>query len=214
LTGSTSFRPEIEGLRALAVCAVIAHHFVGLDGGFIGVDIFFVISGYLIGGLLLRELRDIGRIDFQGFLARRVRRLLPNGLLTLIATLIVGLCVMPASQWDSLAHKVSAAALYVANFSNARQSFGYFSPGIAANPVMHFWSLSIEEQFYLGIAAVFAAATLARSRAVAAVLAFLWVATVVSFVASVLADRSNGGPNFFLTQFRVWELGWCSRGRA
>ena len=186
---------------------MIAHHFAGVDGGFIGVDIFFVISGYLIGGLLLSELRQTSRIDFVGFMARRARRLLPNALLTLVATLVLGLYTMPASQWDSLGRNVSAAALYVANFANARQAFGYFSPGIAANPVMHFWSLSIEEQFYFGIAGLFVVAAVARSRAVTVVLALLWVVTVVSFIASVLANSSNSGANYFLTQFRVWELG-------
>lgn len=205
--GSGSFRSEIEGLRALAVSAVICHHFAGLDGGFVGVDIFFVISGYLIGGLLVRELVETRRIDLIRFLARRARRLLPNALLTLGVTLVLGLLVMPASQWAALSKNVSAAVLYYANFQNAASTTGYFDAGIATNPTMHFWSLSIEEQFYIGIACIFALAALARSYAAPLAVLAVLVVTVASFAASVLADSASSGPNFFLTQLRVWELG-------
>ena len=144
-------RPHLDGIRSLAVYLVVAFH-AGLtrfSGGFIGVDVFFVLSGYLVTGLLLRDLRANGRIRLTRFYARRIRRLLPAALVTLFVTGIVFSAVAsPLAVADAL-RSIRASCLYVANWSFIRQSNDYFGKGINSSPVVHFWSLAIEEQFYL-----------------------------------------------------------------
>ena len=146
-----SFRPDIEGLRALAVAGVIAFHFglTALPGGFAGVDIFFVISGYLITRHLAAEISETGRLDLLRFYARRARRLLPAALFVILVTLAFGVIVLSPEEQALYAKGAMFASAYMINLWLIRWSFDYFANDAASNPFIHFWSLSVEEQFYL-----------------------------------------------------------------
>jgi peptidoglycan/LPS O-acetylase OafA/YrhL len=145
------FRPDIEGLRGVAVCLVVAYHATPrrFHGGFLGMDVFFVISGYLITGLLVREIEDTGRLSFAGFYARRVRRLLPVSALVLLTTALACSVFLSPIQQSRLRESASHTALYISNFWFLRQSTDYFAPAIGNDPFLHTWSLAVEEQFYL-----------------------------------------------------------------
>jgi peptidoglycan/LPS O-acetylase OafA/YrhL len=149
--GHLTYRPHLDGLRTVAVYLVVAFH-AGLGwfrGGFIGVDLFFVLSGFLVTSIMMRDLVAIGRIDRRRFYARRVRRILPPALVTLLITAVAySVIATPAEALDVLGG-FRAACLYVANWFFIRQSADYFGGNINANPVVHFWSLAVEEQFYL-----------------------------------------------------------------
>lgn len=147
---TTSFRGDIEGLRAIAILAVVGYHYgLGIQGGFVGVDIFFVISGYLITGLLTNELRSSGRIDLLKFYGRRARRLLPAFFPVVVVSLVVGAIIFSPIEQGFVSKAAGAASLYVSNLYFLRQYYGYFSPESGGNPFLHTWSLSVEEQFYL-----------------------------------------------------------------
>ena len=144
------FRPDIEGLRAVAVIAVLLFH-VGLPaaaGGFIGVDVFFVISGFLVTGLLLREGQVSGKVDLLAFYARRMRRLLPAALVVIVVTLAASAFVLSPLRLPEVAGDATASALYVPNIRFAIEATDYLSVG-APSPLLHYWSLGVEEQFYL-----------------------------------------------------------------
>lgn len=146
-----AFRKDIEGLRALAVLAVVAAHarIPFLDGGFVGVDIFFVLSGFLITGLLVREIEATGKLKFVAFYARRFKRLLPGLMLMLLMSSIAAAIVFaPAEQFAQI-QTAQAAALWLSNFYFIIASFGYFDSGAENNLFLHTWSLGVEEQFYL-----------------------------------------------------------------
>ena len=143
------YRPEVDGLRSIAVCAVIAHHLYSglLPSGFLGVDIFFVISGFLISRIILLGLDD-QTFSFTAFYANRVRRLFPALLLVLAACLIFGWFFFLPDEYTKLGKHVVGAAAYAQNFVLSREA-GYFDVGSYAKPLMHLWSLGVEEQFYL-----------------------------------------------------------------
>jgi peptidoglycan/LPS O-acetylase OafA/YrhL len=142
-----AYRPDIDGLRALAIVLVVAYHYFGLPGGYVGVDVFFVISGYLITGILLRDLEG-GRLGLLDFYARRFRRILPPLLVVIGASLLVGwLCLLPVDLRE-LSEEACASAVYVLNFLLWHES-GYFDAAATTKPLLHLWSLAIEEQFYL-----------------------------------------------------------------
>ena len=182
-----------------------------LRGGFVGVDVFFVISGYLITGHMVREVEARGRIDLIGFYARRARRLMPAATVVLVVTWLAALVVLPGSRLLNTARQVAASALYGQNWLLAHDSVDYLTAEDAASPVQHYWSLSVEEQFYLGwpvllIGAVMLARRLHRNwRTTVMVLGGSLV--VVSLVLSVRLTASNGGAAYFITPTRVWELG-------
>ena len=146
-----AFRGDIEGLRAIAVIAVVLYHYgvPGVSGGFVGVDIFFVISGYLISGLLLTELAGDGRINLLRFYGRRARRLLPAAFAVTIAVIVSGAFILSPLEQLPVAKAGAASSLYVSNFWFLRRAFDYFAPESALNPFLHTWSLSVEEQFYI-----------------------------------------------------------------
>src|SRR5690606_31232583 len=152
MTGAhnASFRADIEGLRAVAVLLVMLFH-AGLpvNGGYVGVDVFFVISGFLITGLLLREVEASGKISFVDFYARRARRLLPAGCMVLVATAIAIWQLAPPIERRSFAGDVVAAALYVVNWRFAERAVDYLAEDVGRSPILHYWSLSVEEQYYL-----------------------------------------------------------------
>jgi peptidoglycan/LPS O-acetylase OafA/YrhL len=147
---ATHFQPHIQGLRAIAVVLVVLYHFWPgrLSGGYIGVDIFFVISGFLITGQLARELDRTGRISLPSFWAKRARRLLPASLLVLMFGVIVTLFILPLSSLVSSLKEIVASALYVENWSLAAGSVDYLASH-DATVAQHYWSLSVEEQFYI-----------------------------------------------------------------
>ncbi|WP_112101265.1 acyltransferase family protein [Mesorhizobium hawassense] len=145
------FRPDIEGLRALAVAGVVAYHFglTALPGGFAGVDVFFVISGYLITRHLVAEISDTGRLDLLRFYARRARRLLPVALFVIAATLAAGAVILSPEEQALYSKGAMFAPAYMINLWLIRWSFDYFANDATSNPFIHYWSLSVEEQFYL-----------------------------------------------------------------
>ncbi|HEV6965066.1 acyltransferase family protein [Roseateles sp.] len=209
-TLARGFNPGLQGMRGLAILLVLLNHaeVAGFHGGFVGVDIFFVISGYLIGGLLLREHERSGGIDLWAFYARRVRRLLPAAALVLAVT-VVGIRLLYAPQeQDELLSSARAAALYAANLWFASRPTDYFGGHTEANPALHLWSLAVEEQFYLFwpvlmlLAVRFARATPRRVTGVLVV-----VLGGLSFVACGVVSLVNFKYAFFLTPFRIWEFG-------
>ena len=147
----TRVRADIQGLRALAVGLVMAYHakLSGIPGGYVGVDVFYVISGFLITGLLLREVDRTGTVRLAAFYARRARRLLPAATVVIIATLAAAFVFLPPLRLAVIGTDAAAAALYVSNLRFAFQATDYLAADSAQSPFLHFWSLAVEEQFYL-----------------------------------------------------------------
>jgi len=220
--GSTR-APEIQALRALAVLGVVTWHLWPgrLPGGFVGVDVFFVISGFLITGHLARELAATGRVRLGRFWARRARRLLPAGLLVLTATAVAVLVAVPERYWQQFFREIAGSALYVQNWVLAGDSVDYLRQTNDPSPAQHYWSLSVEEQFYLVwpllLAATWWLASRARrgrrgglepaapvSRRVLA--APLVVVLAASFAWCVHLTATDPGPAYFVTPTRAWEF--------
>ncbi|WP_218000451.1 acyltransferase family protein, partial [Micrococcus lylae] len=145
------FRADIQGIRALAVLSVLLFHagLPWLPGGYVGVDVFFVISGFLITGLLIKEISRTGGVCLTDFYVRRVRRILPAALVVIALTLAAGWALLPLSRWESLGWTGLWAALSVSNWSLAADSTDYFNADAAPSPLQHYWSLGVEEQYYL-----------------------------------------------------------------
>lgn len=145
------YRGDVEGLRAVAILLVVACHakVQWLAGGFVGVDIFYVLSGYLITGLLVQEIRTTGGLRFANFYARRLRRLLPALLLMLVVTCVFARLLLAADSQPGQALAATSAALWLSNFHFAFAHMDYFAPGAETNLFLHTWSLGVEEQFYL-----------------------------------------------------------------
>ncbi len=199
-----AFRPDVEGLRGIAVLLVVLFH-AGLPvpGGFIGVDVFFVISGFLITGLLLREHERAGVVSFARFYARRVRRLLPAAAVVLVATLAAAyMIVNPLDRPDVMADGASAA-LSVANVRFALAAGDYFATISQLSPFLHFWSLAVEEQFYLVWPAIlFILAGGGRRRVPLVLVAVL----VASFAANLWLTESATNWAFYSLPGRAWQL--------
>ena len=147
--GAAALRTDVEGLRAVAILLVVAFHagVSGIKGGFIGVDVFYVLSGYLITGMLVREILEKSKLNLLQFYARRMRRLLPASALVLLVTLIAGIVLFSPEELGFAARGARASALYMSNAYFANAAGDYFSPRVATNPLLHTWSLSVEEQF-------------------------------------------------------------------
>ena len=205
----SGFRPDIEGLRAVAILTVLAHHAgMPLHGGFIGVDIFFVISGFLITGLLVGELWSTGTISWSRFVGRRIRRLLPAAVLVLVATSIVSFVVVPGLRRREIGVDIAASAAYVVNWVFARREVDYLASDARPSPVQHFWSLAVEEQFYvLWPVLLIVLALVVRRPTRRVVLTALGVLVATSFAWSVWLSDTSPRPAFFTTTTRVWELG-------
>lgn len=151
-SGHSRFRTDIQGLRAAAVLAVIADHAIGWPrGGFVGVDIFFVVSGYLITGLLLKEYASRGSISAVGFYARRIRRIAPASVVVLIVTVLASYVVVGRLQFIQIWRDAAASLGMVANWNFIQQDSDYFQDDLPPSPLQHFWSLAVEEQFYLTV---------------------------------------------------------------
>lgn len=210
---SSAFLPEIQALRAVAVAGVVVYHLwpVLLPAGFIGVDIFFVISGYLISSHMMTERTQTGRFDLGAFYVRRVRRILPAASLVVVATALLGLAVLPELRWGELSRQGTASLLYVQNWVLAGDSVDYLAQGVASSPFQHYWSLSLEEQFYIlwPVIFVLVARTVGRTAAQVrrTVLAIVIGLTVASFAWSVLLTVQGDPSAYFVSHSRFWELG-------
>lgn len=201
------FRPDIEGLRAIAIIAVLLYHvgLPGVPGGFVGVDIFYVISGFLITGLLVRELTATDRLDFVMFYARRGRRLLPAALIVIVVTLIASAAVLSQLRFPDVAGDAAASALDVVNFRFALSATDYLAAGGAPSPYQHYWSLAVEEQFYFVWPLFILIGTrLVGLRRVALPMLLL---TVLSLALSVTWTDISEPWAFFSLPTRAWELG-------
>jgi len=193
----SSYVPAIDGLRAIAVVAVVAYHAgLPLPAGFVGVDIFFVISGYLITRLLHDEVQATGRIDFTAFYARRARRILPA--VTLVVLVTLGLmAILSPGNIRSAAMSAASAASFVANFYFQATTGGYWDQTSESLPLLHLWSLSVEEQFYLIWPLLMRWVRTWRGLA---------LVVIASFVGSELMLASNPEAAFFQMPARAWEL--------
>lgn len=184
-----------------------------LTGGYVGVDVFFVISGFLITSHLHRELRATGTILLREFWARRIRRLLPASLLVLAGSAIAVAVFLPATQWGQAARQIGASALYVQNWALAADQVDYLAADNAPTVAQHYWSLSIEEQFYLvwpllliGLAFLWRRLGRKRSPLGAYLIGGLGVLAGASLAASIVSTTANQGSAYFLTQARAWEF--------
>jgi len=196
------YRPEIDGLRALAVLPVLFFHagFAWFPGGFVGVDVFFVISGYLITSILRDDIAA-GRFSVLGFYERRVRRIMPALAVMCLATIPVAWAWLPPREFDFYGQTLATANLSVSNFLFWKRS-DYFAPAAEFEPLLHTWSLGVEEQFYLLFPFLFL--LLARGRRMLAVVALLCLA---SFAATQVFASVSPAANFYLLPSRFWELG-------
>jgi peptidoglycan/LPS O-acetylase OafA/YrhL len=204
------FRPDIQGLRALAVSMVMIYHLYPslLPGGYAGVDVFFVISGFLITGHIWRGYQREGRVRLLDFWGRRARRLMPTAALVLAVTWFASRLTLPPSRLADTAAQIRASALYYQNWQLAHEAVSYLTADNAATPVQHFWSLSVEEQFYLVWPLLFVLAALAGRRGRHVVLAGLMVTlTAASLAYSVYETRVDPAAAYFVTTTRMWELG-------
>jgi peptidoglycan/LPS O-acetylase OafA/YrhL len=206
------FRPDIEGLRAVAIVAVLLCH-AGvpfLAGGYVGVDVFFVISGFLITRLLVGELDRTGTISLRGFYARRAKRLLPLSAVLLTGVGVLAMILLSPLRNTEVAGDIVSAALYVANWHFAAQSVDYFAQGLEPSPVLHLWSLAIEEQFYLVWPGLILLATWFWRRRGRSVRPVLWVVLALILAGSlaygVILTDDKPAFAYFDTFARAWEL--------
>ncbi|MDN5744933.1 MAG: acyltransferase, partial [Nocardioidaceae bacterium] len=206
----TALRGDIEGLRALAVVSVLLYH-AGLawtPGGFVGVDVFFVISGFLITSLMLREVQREGCLRLGRFWARRARRLLPASALVLAFSAVVTVLWLPVISRKDFGGDIVGAGLYLVNWRLGYREVDYLAEGVGASPVQHYWSLAVEEQFYivwpLLIALVIALVRRKRHRAL---LVTILAVSAASFAWSVHYSVAQPGLSFFVSTTRLWELG-------
>ena len=199
----TSYRPEIDGLRAIAIVPVVLFHFdfAAVSGGFVGVDIFFVISGFLIGGILWNELQETGRISLGRFFMRRIRRLAPAYYVMVFITFVAGWFILLPFEFRELGKEILAATVYFSNVYFWMEA-GYFDALAGERTLLHTWSLAVEEQFYLVFPILLI--LLARARGL-----IPWVLVglgILSLVACIAVTSTSQSTAFYLFPFRAWEL--------
>ncbi len=197
--------PQIQALRAVAALLVVAYHAKLTPGGYIGVDIFYVISGYLITGLLLRELESTGTLRLKVFYLRRIKRLLPTSFFVLIVTAIAAWALYPSTLRPSLGKDIAAAAAYVSNYLFALWQMDYQNLNATPPVVIHYWSLAVEEQFYLFWPFIILALFRYGSRR--AVLLGVSAITSFSFLLSLYLTAREPIWSFYSLPTRAWELG-------
>lgn len=222
---TSKYRPDIQGLRAVAVALVLLYHagapFAG--GGFIGVDVFFVISGFLITGMLLRQSLETGRVDLMDFYARRIRRILPAATAVLLFTAAATLLILPRTRWEDIGHDLIGSALYYANWIFATNT-DYLNAEDAASPLQHFWTLAVEEQFYIlwpllivglllvvhklrDVAALPQSPQLDQRRIRRALELGVVLMIIPSLAWSIYWTGAEPARAYFVTTTRLWELG-------
>lgn len=199
---SLDYRPDIDGLRAIAVLAVVLYHVSPalIPGGFAGVDIFFVISGFLISGIILKELQQ-GSFSFAGFYARRVIRIFPALILVLAASGMFGFFALLPGEFHALMKHIAGGAAFVSNFILWRE-VSYFDTAAHLKPLLHLWSLSIEEQFYIGWPLLLVLITKRTRR----VMLTIGIVLTVSFLANVILVKRFPSFTFYSAITRMWEL--------
>lgn len=204
VSNTHSYRPEIDGLRAIAVSAVVLYHFgvPGIGGGFVGVDVFFVISGFLIGGLLWSELKRTGRIDLRQFFLRRIRRLAPAYFLVITVIALVAYAVLLPAEFRDFGKFLIAANFWLSNVQFFREA-GYFDVASESKVLLHTWSLAVEEQFYVALPLLLLLFRRLTPRCLIAILVTVWIA---SLAGSLLLTPHSPTATFFLFPFRAWEL--------
>lgn len=220
LHSTSAFRDDIQGMRALAVGLVILAHagFGTVAGGFIGVDLFFVVSGYLIIGLLLREAQKDDRVSILGFYVRRARRILPAATLVLVVTMLLALWQWSFTRVGEVVKDVVWSSFFLANFRFTSVETDYFAADDPPSPVQHYWSLAVEEQFYLVIPLVVLVVTLLvrrfsgsapqhQVRLRRALFAAVALLSLASFVWGVVLTADDVTRAYFSTPARAWELG-------
>lgn len=196
------YRPDIDGLRAIAVLSVVAYHAFPswIKGGFIGVDIFFVISGFLISTIIFENL-DRGTFSFSEFYARRIRRIFPSLIVVLVSCLIFGWLVLVPEELNQLGKHIAAGAGFISNFVLWREA-GYFDALAETKPLLHLWSLGIEEQFYIVWPLVLWLAWKRKFN----LLTVIIVATLITFALNIKGVKHDAVATFYCPQTRFWEL--------
>jgi peptidoglycan/LPS O-acetylase OafA/YrhL len=207
-------RVEIQALRAVAVSLVVVYHFwpSALPGGFVGVDVFFAISGFLITAQILREIDRTGKLSLASFWARRARRILPPALIVLLLCSIATFLFVPLNYWQQFFTDMKASTAYGQNWHLAANATNYFAPNNSTSPVEHYWSLSAEEQFYLvwpvlillGVWAMRIQHVHVGRRAIAI---GMFALTACSLAYGVYRTRVDPAAAYFITPTRAWEFG-------
>ncbi|MBB3955530.1 acyltransferase family protein [Novosphingobium sediminicola] len=202
--GRSNFRRDIQGLRALAVVAVVLNHALPnlITGGFVGVDIFFVISGYLIPQIIVRDI-EAGEFSVADFYRRRARRILPALFVVLVTTLAFGWLILPPSNYKELARTAISTSLFVSNFDFAKLT-GYFDGAADLKPLLHMWSLAVEEQYYIIFPPFLYIAWRYLGRRNAC--AILWLLAIVALGASEIGRHFFRHAAYYLLPFRAVEL--------
>ncbi len=208
--GDRRFRPDVEGLRAVAVVLVVLYHadLRGLSGGFVGVDVFFVISGFVITGLLLREREASGSTSLVSFYGRRARRILPAATLVIVTVVIATYAVLGVYYGDPTAITARWTSVFLANFHFAATGTNYLTATQPPSPLQNFWSLAVEEQFYLVFPAIVLVAASLRSRVSvrARLTAVLLPIILLSFLLSAVQTGTDPSTAYFSPLTRAWEL--------
>jgi peptidoglycan/LPS O-acetylase OafA/YrhL len=206
-TRSEGFRPDVEGMRGLAVMLVVLFHagLAGMAGGFIGVDVFFVISGFLITGLLVRERERTGSVDLLHFYARRARRILPAAVTVIAITLPVAILVLDPLSRESVITDGVTSALSIGNIRSALVAGDYFSTVGTSSPFLHFWSLGVEEQFYLIWPVLLILAARSR-RPRLGIGTVLCAVAIASFAAELAVTQAAPNWAFYSLPTRAWQL--------
>lgn len=200
---NASWRGDVEGLRGLAVLAILVYHAIpsALPGGFVGVDVFFVVSGFVVGKILVAELSS-GRFTYGRFYARRIRRIVPALIVVLCGTFLAAQFLVGVDDLRLLSQQIGATSVFAANLLAWSQS-GYFDSDAAYKPLLHLWSLGVEEQYYALLPAGFVAVWKKWPRHVYQI---LMSATIVSLLFCIAVTASDGNAAFYLPITRFWEL--------
>jgi peptidoglycan/LPS O-acetylase OafA/YrhL len=204
------FRSDIEGLRGIAILLVVVFHAQShwVRGGFVGVDVFFVLSGYLITGLIFDEITRSGRVDVARFYARRTRRLLPACVVMLLSVILVAHVVYSPLEQETLAHTAKATAAYWSNLWFMRQATDYFGADVTKSPLLHTWSLAVEEQFYLAWPFLIALTASRKKASQRQLLIIMSLVSGVSLAVFIYLTKVNGPWAFFGSPARAWEFGF------
>lgn len=199
---ASGYRPDIDGMRALAILAVVIFHAfpTALRGGFVGVDIFFVISGYLISGIIFKGL-DVGNFSFGRFYAHRVKRIFPALMVVLPCVFALGWFLLLPDEFSQLGKHIASSVAYVQNFSLSGEA-GYFDTASDLKPLTHMWSLAVEEQFYL----LFPLIMFCAYRMGFNLLSLVVLGAGISFYLNIRGVRLSPATAYYLPQIRFWEL--------